>query len=472
MKYICMISKVLCGAFLLIHCVSCKKFLDIGNPDTQIVANYVYDSDVSAAAVLTGIYYNLAQDGGLSDGQTGISFRCALYADELSALIPVYGCTDEYLNASSPAFWSGLYNIIYRANAAIEGINKAQLISSNVKKQLLGEAKFVRAFCYFYLTNFYGDVPLLLTSDYKTNSVATRSPQGDVYKQIILDLEDAKALLSDVFVGNDAISVSDNRTRPTKWAAISLLARTYLYKNDWKKAEDECSYVINNKQLFDTVPLQNVFLKNGLESVWQLQPIDEYTGHLNTADARIFVLVEGVNSQNPVWLSEWLTKKFEVGDRRRIAWIGQDSRNGKNYEYAYKYKHYSKDDPSLEYITVFRIAEQYLIRAEARARLGELDGARSDLNLIRKRAGLGEDFSSNQQLLIASIMHERQVELFTEWGHRWLDLKRVGEANNVMKDVTPQKGGIWANYKLLFSLPLEDLRLNPNLKQNEGYPRS
>ncbi|MBW8688160.1 RagB/SusD family nutrient uptake outer membrane protein [Chitinophaga rhizophila] len=448
----------------------CRKFLEIGNPTIEIVADKVYNSNTSAAAVLTGMYYTIGRDGSFGDGQGGISFRCALYGDELAALVPVYHFTDEYQNAKSPDFWANLFGLIYRANAAVVGLNKSNTLSPDIKKQLLGEAKFLRAFCYFYLTNFYGDVPLLLEPEYRITSSASRSEEYLVYKQIVQDLIESKSLLSTRFLAADIISETEERVRPTKWAAAALLSRVYLYRKEWRSAELEADTILGNL-MFDTVSVHNVFIKNNREAIWQIQPVDDRNGFLNTADARIFVLNNGVNSQNPVWLGENVMKAFEEDDLRCKYWIKYTANDAfKKYPYPFKYKSYDRSDISKEYISVLRLAEVYLIRAEARAETGNIVGGKEDLNIIRRRAGIRLAETLTKKALLDAIMHERQIEFFTEWGHRWLDLKRRGNLSKVMEIYVPLKGGIWVAYKALFSLPLEDIRLNPNLVQNEGYP--
>jgi hypothetical protein len=119
---------------------------------------------------------------------------------------------------------------------------------------------------------------------------------------------------------------------------------------------------------------------------------------------------------------------------------------------------------------VFRLAEQYLIRAEARAQQGNVSGSQSDLNAIRTRAGLPNTTANDKASLLTAIQHERQVEMFTEWGHRWFDLKRTGTIDAVMSVIAPAKGGgAWNSNKALLPLPLGDLQADQNLTQNPGY---
>jgi len=121
---------------------------------------------------------------------------------------------------------------------------------------------------------------------------------------------------------------------------------------------------------------------------------------------------------------------------------------------------------------VFRLAEQYLIRAEAKAQQGtDMIGAAADLNVIRNRAGLANTTASTHDDLLAAVAHERQIELFAEWGHRWFDLKRTGQVDAVMSAVTPQKNpsGTWKTYQQLYPVPQSEISKNPFLKQNAGY---
>lgn len=125
-----------------------------------------------------------------------------------------------------------------------------------------------------------------------------------------------------------------------------------------------------------------------------------------------------------------------------------------------------------EYTMVERLGEQYLIRAEAETHLNQLTNAANDINTIRSRAGLGGTAAATQIDLFTAILHERQVELFTEWGHRWFDLIRMGAVDTVMGppgNVTKFKQGAWVATDTLYPISQSELDLNPNLSQNAGY---
>lgn len=129
----------------------------------------------------------------------------------------------------------------------------------------------------------------------------------------------------------------------------------------------------------------------------------------------------------------------------------------------------------LEYYTVLRLAEQYLIRAEANTRLGQTQAAIDDLNVVRARVALfALPASLSQQQCMNAVEQERRVELFTEWAHRWFDLKRwpgisnpnLTRADEVLGAIKPD----WQPTDQWYPVPRSELQLNAFLVQNPGYP--
>jgi hypothetical protein len=458
--------------------LSCKKLADAEAPYTSINGENVYRSDATAIAVLTGLYANTSADNFFA-GPSGISMIGGLSADELTlfdgiALTAQQAYYTNNLIANNQQsiggeYWSQFFNYIFRCNAAIDGLTGPQsaTLTPNIRQQLLGEAKFMRAFYYLYLVAFYGDVPLILTTDYRKNAALPRTEKSQIYQQIINDLKDAQQLLNGNYLQADLITIIDERVRPTKWAATALLARAYLYTNDWANAASQASLVIQNTGQFNLPPLKEAFLKNNNEAIWQLQTNN--SDH-NTEDAWTFIIPStGPDDQHPVYLSSWLLGSFEPGDLRRSNWIDSLQVVGVTYYYPYKYKSADINAPSTEYLTMLRLGEQYLIRAEARAHLGDLSNASADLNAIRSRAGLPPIAATRQMQLLDAIQHERRVELFTEGAHRWLDLKRTNTIDEVMSVLTPLKGGSWESGDALYPLPFSDIQKNRNLAQNPHY---
>jgi starch-binding outer membrane protein, SusD/RagB family len=459
----------------------CKKLVQVDAPYTSTSSKNVYTSNATAAAVLTGLYVQLSGNAVTNSRYlTAISLYAGLSADELTLYNGTSGSLFyHYKNALSSTtsgfeFWNAIYPMIYTANSAIEGITGSSELTPKVKDQLTGEAKFIRAFSYFYLVNLYGDVPLVLSTDYTVNGSLSRSPQSQVYQQIIADLHDAQRLLSPEYYKGDAstpyATSSPEKLRPNRFAATALLARTYLYTGNWAGADSAATAVISNPAyaLSSLTGANGVFTKNSTEAIWQLQPVN--TGW-NTEDARTFVLPSTgpTTSLVPVYLSNQLLNSFETNDGRKTNWVNSVTVNSITYYYAYKYKSATVNNPVTEYSTVLRLAEQYLIRAEARAQLNNTNGAKADLDAIRTRAGLPNTTANDKISLLTAILHERQVELFTEWGHRWLDLKRTNTVNTIMSAVTPQKGGTWNSNWQWYPIQAVQIQRAPQLTQNLGY---
>jgi len=476
---------------VLLSLYSCKKFIEVDAPFTGLNAGNVYTTDATAAAVLTDIYAQMSGENTtlLSQEMTSLSLFASLGADELT----LYELNNQNLfgyyrndlsKISQPNYWNGIYPQIFAVNNALEGLTSSRSLTPAVQQQLLGEAYFMRAFAYFYLVNLYGDVPLVTNLDYRTNALLSRTPKEQVYQQITTDLKKAQELLSLDYLKGDALTPysagSEERVRPTMWAATALLARTYLYVGDWGAAEVEATKVINHTTLFNLEFLNSAFLKNNREAVWQLQPVGN-NAEANTGEGSRFILPEGGPGGNdyPVYLSNYVVNSFESGDQRKTNWIDSVVANGTTYYFPFKYKIGKIIAPTTEYPTILRLAELYLIRAEARIKNGKIPEGVGDLNVLRKRATdmsapVGEQLQQlpttlSKEVALQKVEHERRVELFTEWGHRWLDMKRTGRIDAVMSAIAPEKGGTWEPYKAFYPIPQSDIEKNPNLIQNSGY---
>jgi len=479
--------------YLLLLCMifgSCKKGVDAGGPPTSVSSADVFNNDQTAAGSITYLYSRLSgQDLSIPGELSSLSCIAGLSADELSYYSP--GGNSElaffYKNGLTSQnispfvnYWTASYRNLYAVNLALEGLMESKDLTPVVKQHLTGEARFMRAFYYFYLVNLYGDVPLVLTTDYTINALIRKTSKELIYEQIIIDLKEAQKLLSEQYVQADGFTAypagAEERVRPTKWAATALLARTYLYLKDWSNAALQATSVLDNTVQFKLVPIQEVFLKNNKEAIWQLQPIDR--GY-NSRDGEFFVIrTTGLSFDQSTYLNNDLLTDFENTDRRKSSWIGSANSNGIIYYYPYKYKVTYSSDPNVlvtEYSTVMRLAELYLIRAEARAQSGNLEEAISDVDEIRNRAGVDLIKNINPEInkdeLIALIFKERRKELFTEWGHRWLDLKRSGKIDEVMRDITPKKAGgaAWLSSQQYYPISSEELKANPNLTPTLGY---
>lgn len=435
---------------------SCKKFVELGAPPTQILFGDAFKTDASAQSTVMGLYTNNVSTSNIGNFSfyTGISADDLQYNGADAAFQEFANNAITTTNINNGNIWGNTYTMIKNANNVISGITASNTLTSSVKNQLLGEAKFMRAYAYFYQVNLYGDIPLPLKDDYAAfeNAALPRSPVAQIYAQIIKDLTEAQSILPTEYVGNNS------RIRVNKYAATALLARVYLYQKDYANAEAQTSQVISAS--IYGLPSPNVsFLNNSNEVIWQLATLTGFS----TFGANY---VTTTATSIPVFsLADISYQSFEsTSDLRRSNWVTPKVVSGKTYYGISKYKLASGNGS--EYNVVLRLAEQYLIRAEARAQQNNLSGAKADIDMVRARAGLGGVSATlDQGQMLAAIEQERKVEFFGEWGHRWLDLKRTNRANAVISSLKPT----WKSTSVLFPVPQSQILANPSLTQNPGY---
>jgi hypothetical protein len=442
----------------LLVLTSCKKFVAVPLPVNQPATSTIFSDDQTATSAINGLYSSMMIQN-LNIMNAGLTLYPALSADELLNTSPdavTSSFTSNSLGGNNSIvetnFWKKTYNLIYQANAILKGLDNSTGISTAVKNQLTGEAKFVRAFCYFCLLNLFGDLPYVNGTDYEVNALIPRIAVAEVYDKITGDLLEAKTLMTTAYP-------SEGRVRPNQWVVTALLARVYLYQDKWAAAEAASTEIIDSGNY--TLPaLNEVFLAESPEAIWQLLPILTY---LNTADGFTFIPY-APTVLPPYTITPWLLNAFETNDQRKNAWLQSNTVNGQAWYYPAKYKVRSGNVVT-EYNMVFRLAEQYLIRAEARTMQDNISGARQDIDAIRQRAGLEPVTSGTAAGLLTAIAHERQTELFAEWGHRWFDLKRTGQTDAILGQEKPG----WETSDALYPVPFAELQANPRLTQNPGY---
>jgi starch-binding outer membrane protein, SusD/RagB family len=451
-------TKQLFLLFLISVFSSCKKFVEADLPRTSVSSSQLFTSDQGAISAVAGLYSQMSQLNLLMTNG-GATIYAGLSADELYNTSPNASYDAFRSNSLSSSesilqsrFWNSSYKTIYQANAILEGLQSSTSLSLATKNQLRGEMLFVRAFHYFYLVNFFGDVPYLTSTDYRINATSPRTLVATIYSFIVTDLKEAQSLLLDSYPAN-------SKGRPNKWTVTMMLARVYLYQKDWSNSELQATAILNSGLYSLSASLSTAFLASSPEVIFQLQRDNN-----NTAEG--FTLVPSSATARPLLsIAPNLINAFESGDNRKTAWLQKNVVGGQNYYFPYKYKLRTRT-PINEYLTVFRLAEIYLIRAEARANQNNLSGAQDDINAIRNRAGLQNISLTDLPSVLAAIEHERQTELFVEWGHRWFDLKRTGRADAVLSIA---KGSYWQSTDQLYPIPLSELQKNPFLTQNPGY---
>lgn len=469
-KYIRHITQtVLIGGILISSVTACSQFLEMDPPKTELTTPVVFSGNSTANAAILSIYARMAFANGVPS--VTIPVRTGLLSDEFVSYSTNEPLMEFYTNAVSlnnanvlGTFWTPYYNIIFQCNAILEGLQNNTNISEAVSRQLTGEARFTRAYFHFHLVNLFGDIPIITSTDYRVNAALPRSSITDVYQSIVSDLLEAKNLLNTDYIGVDGITTTTERVRPNKAAVQALLARVYLYMKDYTNAESESTEVINNSLYNLPNDLNQVFLKNNPEAIWQLQHI--LTNPTNEAAMFILTGAPTAGVVRMTTVSEPMLFIFEPDDARKENWLDNITVGANTYTYPSKYK--VANNNSAEYSTILRLAEQYLIRAEARIHLQNIQGGIDDLNSIRERANVALYNGAAVSDPLTLVELERQRELFAE-GHRWFDLIRTNKVDEVMAIATPLKGGNWVSTGRLLPIPPIERERNPNLTQNDGY---
>lgn len=483
---------------------SCSKLIEIDPPINSVGTEKIFENDAKADAALAALYstmINMDEYNTLCYG--GVSLVGSLLADEVS---PSMGTVDVVYNPyrlnkvlqtneSLLLLWQSGYKYIYIANSLIDGVaaSTSPSLSEKARRQIRGEALLIRAWSHFQLLNLFGPIPLVLSSDVNQTRTLERSNPEAVYKQLEADLKEAYTLLQP-----DFSVTGGKKIRPSRDAATGLLARIFLYQGRWADAEAEATKLIDGGN-YALEPLNITFRGTSREAIWQLERIDYSVKELKLMESINFMpkyrysiltgaefiwkdkdtyesLGAEIGFLIPAYpVNEELVAAFEPDDNRKTKWIDSIPQpdeapyNGKLLHYMSKYENeFNLNEKADMLLAMQRLGEIYLIRAEARAQLGtDLTGAAEDLDAIRGRAGLLPTTASGKAALLDAIAHERRVELFGEWGHRWFDLKRTGKAA-AMANAYPEKQP-WSSDKLLLPIPQKEREVNPYLGQNPGY---
>jgi starch-binding outer membrane protein, SusD/RagB family len=459
-------------ALLLISILpGCDSLVDVDPPGTRPSPELIFQDDLTAVTAVRGMYSEMSSQAYFNNA--GISLLSSLSADDMREPFPENITNRQFfeineITASDPVvkeyFWQPGYRYIYLANSIFEGLAASKGVTAITKNQLRAEALFIRAFSTFYLTNLFGAIPLPTTTDLSTNMHIRRSPSVDAYNAIVADLLEAQQLFSH---DKDFSFTRDDfpRGRASYWAATTLLARVYLYLEKWTDAEQQATAVLDQTSLFRlSGSLNGVFLANSEEVIWQLLPVIENTGPF---EAQLFL--QRANKKPIVYLTESFLTALEPGDQRFVHWV--DTAHVGNTDIIYHFPNkYQRPSSQEQFHVELRLAEVYLIRAEARAHQGKLLGAIEDLDMLRSRAKLpsfkGQSFATDA--LLEKIAQERHIELFAEGGHRWLDLKRTNKASATLSLLDYKKK--WEDTDELYPVPESEIINNPNLgPQNRGY---
>lgn len=448
--------------FLLAVLLSCENLVEVSDPTNQLGTPQVFENIQTANAAMAALYADL-RDRSLISGAGGhtAGSLTASYTDDLDCYIynlegngarDIYQNQQQATNTNIRSVWNTAYEQIYYANSIIHGADLSKVLSDEDKNQLKGEALLIRSLLYFYLQRLFGDIPYTNSIDYEYNRSLTKTESAVLLEQLESDLNEAISLLIDNYR-------NAQRIYPNRKVAEMVLANVYLTEQKYQLAEQMASGILQSS-LYDFQPdLNEVFHNTGNHILWQLSP--QNSGDA-TKEASFYYFFDA--APNAYALSEDFVSSFEDNDLRKQNWTTTVSFNGETWYRPYKYKNLSGTNTN-EYSVVFRLEEVYFILAEALAKQNRQDEALPYLNATRERAGLDALTNLSSEDFITELLAEKRHEFFTEFGHRFFDLKRLGRLDE-LNSTKPN----WENVKAWWPLPQSELLLNANLyPQNEGY---
>jgi hypothetical protein len=467
---------------------SCQKYLD-KNMEGKVPVDQAFQTADQAKEALVGIYSQMRKWGMIGFNYSIVleitsdnSIKGGVPGD--AAFINQY---DQFTFAANEGqindLWIARYQLINLCNQAITKIPPISMDES-LKNRLIAEAKFCRATFYFDLVRAFGDVPMPLDPALAVEASVTRTPESEVYNQIIADLNDAIAVLPDSYSGAEI-------GRATKGAARGYLAKVYLYLKQWDNVLAQTSAIISSGRYSLAPNFYNMFRvpgENGVESLFEVQNY-AVAGNGDLSNSQYSQTQGIVGPGGYGWgfnaPSDNLAQAFDAaGDivrkKATILYNGDIMPGGETIlgvgingmdgvvRPRYNGKAYipisqqvaGVNSGAEQNVRKLRYAEILLIDAEAKLNKGDVNGAATSLNLVRARAQLLPIAAPTMQ----NIWNERRLELAME-NDRFFDLVRTGQAAAVLGPL-----GFKVNKNERFPIPQTFIDVtNGIIKQNPGY---
>ncbi len=447
----------------LVLVVSCKNLLE-QEPVSSLTQDNFWTSSSDAAAGVTAVY-----DGLQSFLSTNFLYWSDLRSDQIEFVQGQSNPTPNQLQIMNNELharmgesnWTSAYVLIARCNNLITNISGITDMTESEKKLAIAHGKFIRALAYFYAVRIWGDVPLILQpyTSAQDNFLVSRTPSDQVIDAILQDVNEAI----------NGLPVSVSKSRASWGAAMALKAHVLAWIHDYSGVQSVLDELFSGS-LYRLVPGERygeIFeQENSSESIFELQysfsNYNETNGIADLFMAQPFALGLSPRYQP----SKKLLAMFEEGDlRRRFLFFTEST--GTSPQLIMKYFGSDNNNPANQFriaddnVIIFRLADLYLLKAEAHSELGDREEAIELLNKIRNRVGLKDLETSSTIDLKEEILVERFRELCFE-GHRFFDLVRNKAVTSHIKTIKNEGQLVW---------PIHEDRLieNPNLHQNEYY---
>lgn len=478
---------IVCSLFLM----SCDKFLDLKPKDQKVVstiedyrdimASYMrllkeYDTSqekIFGVGPYTYPLFDVALNLGVYTGETNLATNYSTIYDKVSGKYTLNGKNMLTWRMTNSYAWERYYQFLGPINMIISGIVEAEGTDENLRNYVRGEALVWRAFSYFKLLQYYAPyksdkygIPVYLTPEQDIGTaMPKRKTQTEVFEQILDDCDEVLRLLE--------ITASNNWNCAYRYDFVcAMLASIYTWKamsgaaedSDWENAEKYASEAMLGKQLTNSAEMLRAMFDS-----YNIRVIENdefcfrivsgfYTGICNFSYAYYNGLVDG-------YINPSYYEKFKATDLRRIAWFSEDGSRSDKYSLLGK----PTFGATYGCVILFRLAEMYLIKAEALVRMGKIAEAQEVLKeFCDARYVENENIPTDGEALLQVILDERVREFYMENDFRWLDMKRLGIS--MERIVNGERYVLEANdFRYCFPIPAKELELNKNMVQNPGW---
>ncbi len=430
--------------------MSCEDLLN-PRPVNLITDEQVITDLSSARVVLTSAYRDLANLGAPKIIAGDLTADNLIHNGTFTQYREISSKDMSASNGSATSLWGVIYSMSYVVSFLYEELPNIDIPEADYD-EITAAASFLRAYAYFVGAYTYGGIPIVTTTNVDENRAIPRATLEET-----LDFIESELL----YALDRLPEESFNAGEATNGAVKALLARYYLYRGNWSEAENYATDVIEangTKQYILEEDFIDAVSDFSTESILEIV----YSANDNPGTSTNFSINNLFVGRREIIpsIEMVLALQNDGGDRNVV--LEFDGTNARGADNGWTIVRYGPFDN----IQVFRLAEMYLIRAEARAQQDNINGAASDVNVLRQRASvpLIQGTSKNQMLL--AVENERRMELCFE-GHRWYDLVRTGRAQSVMEEFTNN----WTEKDELWPIPLREINNNPLLSdaQNPGY---
>ena len=479
-------------SFLL---MSCDKFLELTPRDQKVVSTIEDYRDIMASYMrllktsyseqekIFGVdaytfpLFDMAMNLGIYTGETNLTTNSRYYYDNTKGAYTNEGKNMlSWLKTDSQA-WARYYTFLGPINLIISGIADAEGTDEDLRNRVKGEALVWRAFAYFKLLQYYAPykdntygVPIYLTPEQDIGTaMPERKTQREVFARIFEDCGEALDLL--------------DRTASSEWNCAwrndfihAMMASIYTWRamsgaaeaDDWENAEKCATEAMKGRMLSNTAEaMKELFDCSNITSETYLES-DEFYFRIIDASNRykldfVYAYYENASQGNPSdgQVNQMYYSKFKEGDIRKAAWFNEAGTHSDKYNLFGVYRGGC--------LMLFRLAEMYLIKAEALVRQGKTGEAHDVLTEFCQARYTGEvTIPSDAEALLQEVLDERLREFYMENDFRWLDMKRLGV--RLERSIGGERVVLEPDdFRYCFPIPARELRLNKNMVQTPGW---